>query len=88
MRSRKELYAKKRYGVFACYHCHQWQGSNLFQKTHQCVKCGKTLSLVKVDPVLETDEVDEAIHFLQALKRREELKKNWGTFTSADKLLS
>ena len=59
----------------------------MFQKTHKCVKCGKTLSIVKVDPAFETDDVDEAIHFLQELKRKEGLKKDWGTFTSADKLL-
>lgn len=85
--TRRVLYKRKRYGVFACYHCHQWQYSNMFQKTHKCVKCGKTLPLVKVNPAFETDDIDEAIEFLQELKKREGLGKGWGKFVTADKLL-
>lgn len=85
--SRKELYKRKRYAVFACYHCHQWQYSNMFQKTHKCVGCGRALSIERVNPAFETDDVDEAIHFLQELKKRRGLKGGGGEFVSADKLL-
>ncbi|MFH0897310.1 MAG: DUF1922 domain-containing protein [Candidatus Bathyarchaeota archaeon] len=85
--SRKELYKLKRYAVFACYHCFQWQYSNMFQKTHKCVICGKTFYLLKVNPVFETDDIDEAIEFLQEMKKRKALKEGLGEFVSADKLL-
>ena len=85
--SREELYKRKRYAVFACYRCHQWQYSNMFQKTHKCVKCRKRLMLERVNPALETDDIDEAIEFLQKMKKRDALKKGWSEFVSADKLL-
>ena len=85
--SRKELYPRKRYAVFACYRCHQWQYSNMFQKTHRCVGCRRRLVLERVNPVFKTDDINEAIQILQALKKREALGEGWGEFVSADKLL-
>ena len=85
--SRKKLYKRKRYAVFVCYHCHQAQYSNMFQKTHKCVKCERTLSIKKVNPTFEADNVDAAIHFLQELKKRIGLKGGLDEFVSADKLL-
>lgn len=85
--TRRELYKRKSYAIFACYHCHQWQYSNMFQKTHKCVKCGKTLYLAKVNPVFETDDIDKTIQFLQKLKKQAGLRKGWGEFVTADELI-
>ena len=84
---RKNLYKRKRYAVFACQYCHQWQYSNMFQQTHKCVKCGKTLILSKIDLTHTTDERAQAIAFLQNLKWKNGLKEGTGEFITADKLL-
>lgn len=84
--TRRDLCMRKRYGVFACYHCHQLQYCNMLQKTHRCVNCGKNLSLPKVNPIFKTDKIDEAIQLIQEMKKREGLRKGWGKFITADKL--
>lgn len=81
------MYKKKRYGVFGCYFCFQWQYCNMFQKTHKCVKCGKNLILSKVRIVFESDEISAVIRFVQNLKEKAGLKRGQGEFVSADKLL-
>jgi hypothetical protein len=58
----------------------------MFQKTHRCVKCRRTLLLRRVNPVFETDDVDEAIKCLQELKKRAALKTGWIDFIAAYKL--
>lgn len=84
---RKIEYNRKRYCVFVCYHCRQWQYCNMYQKTHTCINCGKKLALVRVNPALETSDINEAILFIQEVKRRIGLRKGWGQFVTADKLL-
>jgi hypothetical protein len=59
----------------------------MFQKTHKCVKCGKTLTLSKVRNVFESDEISAVIRYVQNLKEKAGLKRGQGGFISADKLL-
>ncbi|UCH02401.1 MAG: hypothetical protein JSV20_01005 [Candidatus Bathyarchaeota archaeon] len=58
----------------------------MLQKTHKCVNCRKNLLLSKVNPVFETDKINEAIHLIQEMKKQEGLRKGWGKFVTADKL--
>jgi hypothetical protein len=43
--------------------------------------------LERVNPAFETDDINEALKYLQKLKRREAVGEGWGEFVSADKLL-
>ena len=53
---RRDLYNKKRYGVFFCPECHVFNISNMFQKRHTCNKCGKSIKLNKVHILFDSDE--------------------------------
>ena len=86
MVSRKKLYQRKRFSVFACYHCHQLQYCNMFQKTHRCVQCRRTLLLKKINPIFTTDERDQAIRFIKEAKKRIGMSKGWDQFITADKV--
>ena len=77
----------KRYGVFACFHCHELQYCNPQQKTRQCVKCRRTLPVSRINFIADTDDIHEAIAVLQELKQRIGEQKGWGQLISADKLL-
>ena len=77
----------KRYGVFACFHCHELQYCNQRQKTRQCVKCQKTLPVSNINFITDTNDIHEAISILQELKKRIGTQKGWGQLVSADKLL-
>jgi len=78
---------QKRYGIFACFHCRELQYCSLRQKTRQCVKCRKTLSLSEINFIVDTNDIQEAITVLQELKKRIGERKGWGKLVSADKLL-
>lgn len=78
---------QKRYGVFACFHCHELQYCSLRQKTRQCVKCRTTLPLSEINFIADTNDIHEAIAVLQELKKRIGERKGWGQLISADKLL-
>lgn len=83
---RKTLYRKKRYGVFSCYRCHSPNLSNMFQKGHTCTGCGRILRLDKVHILFGSDKMDEALAYLQELKKQSALSRGEMDFTSADKL--
>ena len=78
---------QKRYGVFACFHCHELQYCYLRQKTRQCVKCRTTLPVSDINFITDTNDIHEAIAVLQELKKRIGERKGWGQLISADKLL-
>jgi len=58
----------------------------MFQKSHACTNCRRTLNLEKVHVVFETDNMVEARAYLQELKKRDASKTPTIEFTTADKL--
>lgn len=87
MSSRKQLYRRKKYGVFGCNRCHGWQLSNQFQKTHKCPYCGRILRLDKVHIIYETDDPEEAVEYVKELKMRRAQRRGEPELITADKLL-
>lgn len=78
---------QKHYNVFSCYHCRQWQYCNTTHKTHRCTYCSKRLLISRIKPTFETDDINEAIKFIQEIKRLVNLKKGGETFVTAEELL-
>jgi len=58
----------------------------MFQKTHRCVNCRRTLIIRKINPTFKTDYKDKAIEFVKEAKKRIGLRKGWNKLVTADKL--